>query len=87
MTQSPRAKTQTTDRPPTITQGAILLLLTIADATWRAFVPTIGGTILGVTLDNIFRTAPLLTTILIIAGFATSGLLITLQIRAVRRTR
>jgi multisubunit Na+/H+ antiporter MnhC subunit len=87
MTQSPRANTQTTDRPPTITKGAILLLLTIADTTWRAFVPTIGGTILGVTLDNALGTAPVVTTISIIVGFAVSALLITLQIRAVRKTR
>lgn len=87
MTQSPRAKTQTTDRPPTVTQAAILLLTTIADTTWRAFVPTIGGTILGVTLDNILNVAPLMTTILIAVGFATSALLITLQIRSVRRAR
>lgn len=87
MTQSPRAKSQTTDRPPTTTKAAILLLTTIADTTWRAFVPTIGGTILGVALDNVLNVAPLMTTILIVAGFATSALLITLQIRSVRRTR
>jgi len=87
MTQSPRPNTQTTDRPPTPTQGAILLLLTIADTTWRAFVPTIGGTILGVVLDNVLNTAPIMTTILIIVGFATSALLIALQIRSVRRKR
>lgn len=87
MTQSPRAKIQTTDRPPTTTKAAILLLSTIADTTWRAFVPTIGGTILGVLIDNTFRTAPIITTIMIITGFATSALLIVLQIRAVRRSR
>ncbi len=87
MTQSPRAETQTTDRPPTTTKAAILLLVTIADTTWRAFVPTIGGTILGVTLDNVLNTAPVITTIAIITGFAVSALLIALQIRKVRRTR
>ena len=87
MTQSPKAHKQTTDRPPTTTKAAILLLLTIADTTWRAFVPTIGGTILGVTLDHVFGVAPLLTTIMIVLGFATSALLITLQIRSVRQAR
>ncbi len=87
MTQSPKAHTQTTDRPPTTTQAAILLLLTIADTTWRAFVPTIGGTILGISLDHVFKTTPVITTIAIIVGFATSALLITLQIRTVRRSR
>jgi multisubunit Na+/H+ antiporter MnhC subunit len=87
MTQSPKAHKQTTDRPPRTTNAAILLLLTIADTTWRAFVPTIGGTILGVILDNALGLAPLLTTIMIIVGFATSALLIALQIRSVRRAR
>lgn len=87
MKQSPREDTQTTDRPPTITKGAILLLLTIADTTWRAFVPTIGGTILGVTLDNVLNTAPLITAISIIVGFGVSIVLIVLQIRSVRRGR
>jgi len=87
MTQSPREDTQTTDRPPTITKGAILLLLTIADTTWRAFVPTIGGTILGVTLDNVLNTAPLITAISIVVGFSVSIVLIVLQIRSVRRGR
>jgi F0F1-type ATP synthase assembly protein I len=70
-----------------MTKGAILLLLTVADTTWRAFVPTIGGTILGITLDGIFGVAPLLTIIMIMLGFATSALLIVLQIRSVRRQR
>lgn len=88
MTQSPRPKDQTTKQPQrSMTDAAILLLLTIADTTWRTFVPTIGGTILGVWLDTMFGTAPLITTIAIIVGFATSALLITLQIRKVRRQR
>jgi len=87
MTQSPKAHKQTTDRPPTITKAAILLLLTIADTTWRAFVPTIGGTILGIALDHTFGVTPLLTIVMIILGFAISALLITLQIRSVRRQR
>lgn len=49
--------------------------------------PTIGGTILGVFIDNITGSAPLYTTILIIAGFATSGLLVFLQIRSIRKSR
>lgn len=67
--------------------AAILLLITIADTTWRAFVPTIGGTLLGVLLDNILKAAPLYTIIMIILGFATSGILIALQIRSVRKNQ
>jgi hypothetical protein len=75
------------NQPPTMTKAAILLFATVADTTWRAFVPKIGGTILGIMLDNTFHTAPLLTTILIVVGFALSVLLIVLQIRSVRRQR
>lgn len=82
MNKSPRKKT--TNRPHQ--SAAILLLSTIADTTWRLFVPTIGGTILGVLLDNMFNTPPLFTSVLIAVGFATSILLVTLQIRSVRRS-
>ena len=72
---------------PTTTQAVIVLSLTVLDTTWRAFVPTIGGTILGVTLDNVTGHAPLFTTISIIVGFAAAVLLVALQIRRVRKSR
>ncbi len=65
--------------------AAILLIYTIIDTTWRAFVPTIGGTFLGVGLDKLFGLAPLMTVVMIIVGFALSALLIMLQIKSVRR--
>lgn len=87
MTQSPQLHEQTTIQPPTVTKAALLLFLTILDTTWRAFVPTIGGTILGIALDNTLHTAPLMTSIMIIVGFLLSAVLIVLQIRSVRRQR
>ncbi len=83
MTQSPSLKTKTTNQPH---PAAILLLLTILDTMWRAFVPTIGGTILGVYLDNWLNKAPFFTTSMIIVGFATSAVLIAVQLRNVRRS-
>lgn len=83
MTQSPRPKTQTTKQPRS---AAILLLLTIADTTWRVFVPTIGGAILGVTLDNLFGKAPLFTITLISLGCAISAVLVAQQLKKVQRT-
>ena len=83
MSKSPSPTTTTMNQPRS---AAILLFLTLLDTTWRAFVPTIGGTILGVVLDNTFHTPPLYTTILIIAGFAISILLIILQLRRVRKS-
>jgi O-antigen ligase len=81
MIQSPKSGNKTT--PPHF--AALLLISTMADTTWRAFVPTIGGTFLGIGLDKVLNLAPLMTIIFIILGFTVSALLIVLQIRAVRR--
>ena len=88
MPKSPQMKTDNTltvqHSPTTEKSAAILMLLTILDTTWRAFVPTIGGTFLGVGIDNLTHQAPIFTTVFIILGFATSALLVTLQLRRVR---
>jgi hypothetical protein len=82
MNQSPSPKTKTTKQPRS---AEILLLMTILDTTWRAFVPTIGGTLLGVCLDNWLHKAPLFTAIMITLGFAISIALVMMQLRNVRR--
>jgi hypothetical protein len=87
MTTTSRDTTGVPTVTPTLTQGVVILLLTFLDTTWRAFVPTIGGTIAGIALDNATGRAPLFTTAFIIIGFALSALLITLQIRRVRKSR
>lgn len=81
MIQSPKTGKKTT----TPRSAALLLISTMADTTWRAFVPTIGGTFLGIALDKAFNTVPVLTIIMIILGFAISTWLIVLQLRAVRQ--
>lgn len=78
--QSPEIKT--TNRPRR--SDAILLLLTMLDTTWRAFVPTIGGTFLGVFIDKLFHVVPVATIVCIVLGVLTSGVLIAQQIRSVR---
>ena len=82
MKKSPTNKTTIQPR-----QAAILMLITILDTTWRAFVPTIGGTLLGVGMDNLTHQAPLFTVIFITTGFVLSALLIALQLRKVRSSR
>ncbi len=82
MQKSPNARHKTTIQPRS---AAILLMMTVLDTTWRAFVPTIGGTFIGVGLDKLFGLAPWMTIVMIIVGFAVSALLIMLQIRSVRR--
>lgn len=39
--------------------AALILFATAADTTWRMFVPTLGGTLLGLWLDSINKTEPL----------------------------
>lgn len=83
MTLSPKSNDRLTDLPR---QSAVTLLITtIADTTWRMFVPTIGGTILGIWLDHSFDVAPLWTIVMVSIGFLATVLLIALQIRNLRK--
>lgn len=63
----------------------MLIFLTALDTTWRAFVPVIGGTFAGIGLDHLFNIAPIATIICLIAGVAISAILITKQLRDVRK--
>jgi hypothetical protein len=87
MTKSPRLTKQPgqSEVQPSGLSGPILLLMTALDTTWRAFVPTIGGTFLGIGLDHLFNIAPIATIVCLILGFITSTLLIAQQLISVRR--
>jgi hypothetical protein len=74
----------TTPTPPDHTT-VVLLLGTIADTTWRMFVPIIGLTILGVFGDNTYHTKPWLTMSGIVLGVAIASLLVIRQIKKVKR--
>ncbi len=84
MTQSSIFNSKTTKQPRS---AAILLLYTALDTTLRAFVPTIGGTFIGIWLDHSFNSAPIWTTIMIILGFIISAILVMLQMKSVRNTK
>lgn len=81
MIESPSLNTTTT-KPPKST--AFLLLFTILNTTWRAFVPPISGTFVGIYLDKLFNIVPVFTSMLIISGFVVSFVLIVLQIRRLK---
>ncbi|MBL8159678.1 AtpZ/AtpI family protein [Candidatus Saccharibacteria bacterium] len=66
------------------TQSAILVFGTIADTTWRLFVPSVGGTLLGVWGDNSFHTKPWLTLTGIVLGCALAVLLVRQQLTSVK---
>jgi uncharacterized membrane protein YdbT with pleckstrin-like domain len=82
MIGSPEYENMAADKPRSV---ANLLFITIADTTWRAFVPTIGGTFVGIWFDHSFNTAPLWTTIMICVGFITSISLVVMQLRGLKK--
>lgn len=70
--------------PPT-KSTVVLLLGTIADTTWRMFIPTISLTIAGVYGDKALSTKPWLTVAGIILGATIAGLLVTRQLKKVNK--
>lgn len=87
MSQSPRPAHRASQTTKQTQSASMLLLATALDTTWRAFLPTIGGTFLGIGIDHQFNIAPTGTIICLILGTALSALLITRQIRSVRKMR
>lgn len=60
---------------PTV-QPVVLLLGTMADTTWRMFVPTVGFILLGFWADTSWQTKPWLTFVgLVIGSLITAGLI------------
>jgi F0F1-type ATP synthase assembly protein I len=63
-------------------KSTVILLFTIAaDTTWRMFVPVIGGTIIGVWADNMFKSKPVWTIVAITFGVIVAGLLVRQQLK------
>lgn len=69
--------------PPKSSSTVILMALTIADTTWRMFVPSVGLTIGGLLLDKQFQTTPWLMIAGIIVGTAIAILLVRAQMKKV----
>lgn len=78
----PKVKRSTKEDVSEVPSPATVLFLfgTIADTTWRMFVPIVGLAILGVWLDNTIHTKPWLTMIGIIIGMVAASILIIRQI-------
>jgi len=70
---------------PPNSSTVILLLLTMADTTWRLFVPTVGFTVLGLVLDKQFATMPWLMIAGIVIGAGLAVLLVKLQLKKVKK--
>lgn len=86
MTESPRPKPNPgrTTKSQSSLSGPMLMLVTALDTTWRAFIPPIGGTFLGIWLDHLFYITPTATIICLILGALASLVLIVKQLRDVR---
>jgi F0F1-type ATP synthase assembly protein I len=63
---------------------ALLLISTVADTTWRLFLPAIGGTVLGLWIGNVFDVQPWTTILGVIVGCVVSFRLVYTQIRKVK---
>lgn len=61
-----------------------LMLLTIADTTWRLFLPSVGGTALGLWADNSWDTKPWLTITGVTVGSILSFVLVYAQIKHIK---
>ena len=86
MTKSPRPPIEpgrTTKQPPEFSAFK-LVAMTMLDTTWRAFVPTIGGVLLGIGLDSLFNIAPIATIFCLTAGTLLSLVLIVAQLRNIK---
>jgi len=68
---------------PPDSSTAILLLLTIADTTWRLFIPSVGLTIGGLLLDRQLHTIPWFTVAGVIVGGTIAVLLVRLQMKRI----
>lgn len=64
----------------------LAFVVTIADTTWRMFVPSVGFTLLGVWADSQMHTKPWLMVAGIIVGAASAYLLVSRQIGKLKRS-
>ena len=81
-------QTQPSDDPAprTASRSTVLLLLgTMGDTSLRLFVPTIGGTALGLWIDNNFATKPWATVIGVTIGTVLAISLVHMQLKKVNR--
>ena len=71
-------------KPAPSLQLVFTMVGTILDTTWRMFVPTIGGTFVGIWADRAFGVKPWLTIAGITLGSVIAGLLLYMQIKRIK---
>jgi hypothetical protein len=85
MSQSPRLSEKTSQTTKGPVSAPMLVFMTALDTTWRAFVPTLGGTFAGIGLDNLFNIAPFGVIGCLVVGTVLSTVLIVRQLINVRK--
>ena len=65
----------------------MLLFVTALDTTWRAFVPPLAGTFLGIWLDGLFHITPAATITCLILGAIVGFYLMYKQLRDLQRAK
>lgn len=84
---SGQKKSQPSELEPDARQIVLIMFGTLANTTWRLFLPTIGGTVLGIWADKSWNTVPLFTIIGVTLGTIGSIMLIYMQLRQVKSTK
>lgn len=77
-------KTSTPHSGQQASLNATTMFLMIADTTARLFVPTIGGTILGLWADHTWGTKPWMTITGVVFGAVIAFLLVNAQLRSIK---
>lgn len=76
-----------TDKDISAQQVVSVMWATFGDTTWRLFVPSVGGTLLGVWADESWGTTPLMIIIGTSLGMSCAIWLVVLQYRKVKGTK
>lgn len=83
MSSSPKKRDESPAPPEKST--AILLLGTVADTTWRMFIPTIGLMLVGIMLDKSLHMKPWCMIVGLIVGTIITVLLVRRQLAALQK--
>lgn len=75
------------DKPTPNRTPVVFMLTTIADTTWRMFIPTIGLTFLGWLGDKQWATKPWLLAVGVLVGASISALLVRQQLKQPSTTK
>lgn len=76
-----------TDKDISAQQVVSVMWATFGDTTWRLFVPSVGGTLLGAWADESWGTTPLMIIIGTALGMSCAIWLVVLQYRKVKGTK